>query len=498
MRSDYTITLFSKRPQREAAPSAFVVSIVLHSCVFLLLLASMRRVTVVDRRLADRKYAVHLLDIRESMASARWYPAKNAARQKSNSRGGRRAGSAGAKRSMPKISREMRVASNFATPKPAPQTLIQPEVPPDRQVLPELPIPQAMVWTAGEIKHKKIVPPEPPKPGAVRTRPSLEKPNHELNPAEVPLSSIPLLADARMPLAGTTSPVKVEAPTPAKQAPQTPTKDAAQEPAARVLALSKNRLQMGTAALPVVNEIAQADTVGSPVLADVGSETPGSDKTEGRNAATGTGSGAAKDKGDGDGASIGTASKGQPGAGFSVDTGTGSQPAGGFTVATGEGNPSEEGTSTAPEHITLPKNGQYGMVIVGASPEGDYPQTADLWTGRLVYTVYLQTDTAQNWILQYSLKPSQSHDANVESRPDAPWPFDMLRPSLDPYKDIVMVHGFVTAAGRFEQLSVAYPPSFAGSDMLLRSLKRWEFRPAMIQGQPATVEVLLIIPGEAD
>jgi hypothetical protein len=34
--------------------------------------------------------------------------------------------------------------------------------------------------------------------------------------------------------------------------------------------------------------------------------------------------------------------------------------------------------------------------------------------------------------------------------------------------------------------------------MLLRSLKRWEFRPAMIQGQPAAVEVLLIIPGEAD
>jgi hypothetical protein len=390
---------------------------------------------------------------------------------------------------MPQISREMRVSSNFARPKPAPQTLIQPEVPPDQQILPQIPIPQAIVWTASEIKRTKIVPPEPKTPGAVQAHPSLEKPNHELTPVDVPLSSIPLIADARVPLAGTTSPVKVDAATPAKRIPQTTSQDAAQESAARVLALSKNKLQTGTAALPVVNEIAEAESVGSPVLADVGSESPGNDNAPGRNAPTGTGVGAAGAKGNADGAIIDDGSNSQPGnqpgaAGFSVDTGTGTE--------------SEAATSGAVEHITRPKGGQYGMVVVGASPEEDYPQTADLWTGRLVYTVYLQTDTPQNWILQYSLKRSMSQNSEVETRPDAPWPFDMLRPSLDPYKDIVMVHGFVSAEGRFEQLSVAYPPAFSGTAMLLRSLKRWEFRPAMIQGQPAAVEVLLIIPGEAD
>jgi hypothetical protein len=74
----------------------------------------------------------------------------------------------------------------------------------------------------------------------------------------------------------------------------------------------------------------------------------------------------------------------------------------------------------------------------------------------------------------------------------------MLRPNLGSYKDEVLVHGFVNAAGQFEQLSVAYPPDFTQSSMLLRALNKWEFRPAMSEGKPARVEVLLIVPGEAE
>jgi hypothetical protein len=53
----------------------------------------------------------------------------------------------------------------------------------------------------------------------------------------------------------------------------------------------------------------------------------------------------------------------------------------------------------------------------------------------------------------------------------------------------------VNTDGRFEQLTVAYPPGFAETNLLLHALKQWTFRPAMSEGQPATVEVLLIIPG---
>jgi len=177
--------------------------------------------------------------------------------------------------------------------------------------------------------------------------------------------------------------------------------------------------------------------------------------------------------------------------------GSGTSSGEGFTVYTGSGE--DVGSeATAAEHITLPKDGQYGMVVVGASPQENYAETADLWTGRMVYTVYLQTETAQNWILQYSTPRASANKPGDGSRPDPPWPYDMMRPSLGTYRDVVLVHGFVNTDGRFAQLSVAYPPGFFETDLLLRSLKKWEFRPAMKDGQPVTVEVLLIIPALAE
>jgi hypothetical protein len=375
----------------------------------------------------------------------------------------------------------MQVSQNFVTPKPAPQTLIQPEVPPDQLVLPELPIPQAVAWTPGDITPKKIVPPKPQPLANIHVRPSFAKPNNEPNPAEISLTSMPQVTEAPMPLPGTTSPLNVQGPTPAKQIPQTASPDE-QASAARVLALSKNKLETGTAAFPVVNEIAQADVEGSPILADPGNISRGNDEAgSGRNGTpSGHGEGAGNENGDG--VTIHDGSDGGTGAGYSVSIGG-----------------AEHGNAgTGMEHVTLPKNGQYSMVVVGASDAEDYPQTSTLWSGRIVYTVYLQTDTSQNWILEYSLLRSLGDTPGAAVRPEAPWPYDMLRPNLGSYKDEVLVHGFVNAAGQFEQLSVAYPPDFTQSSMLLRALNKWEFRPAMSEGKPARVEVLLIVPGEAE
>jgi hypothetical protein len=285
-----------------------------------------------------------------------------------------------------------------------------------------------------------------------------------------------------MPVPGTTSPVRIEGPTPAKQVPQTASPDAEQASAARVLALSKNKLETGTAALPVVNEIAEADTVGSPVLAEPGGVSQGIDEAgTGRNGtAAGHGSGAANGSGDG----------------VTVHDGSDSGPGTGYSVAIGGAEHADVGTGM--EHIKLPQNGQYSMVVVGASEAEDYPETAALWSGRLVYTVYLQTETSQNWILEYSVLRSLGDTAEAAVRPDAPWPYDMMRPNLGSYKDEVLVHGFVNVAGQFEQLSVAFPPDFAQTNLLLRALNKWEFRPAMSGGKPARVEVLLIVPGVAE
>jgi len=77
----------------------------------------------------------------------------------------------------------------------------------------------------------------------------------------------------------------------------------------------------------------------------------------------------------------------------------------------------------------------------------------------------------------------------------------MVRPHLMPADvnaDAIMVHGFINSGGRFEQLAVVFPPQFAETKFVLGSLQQWQFRPATENGQHTPVEVLLIIPDEAE
>jgi hypothetical protein len=482
MRSSSPISLFSKPPQKESGPSAFVVSLVLHSFLFAVLFITFKEAKLAPRLLPNRKYQVRLLDIRKTTPSVTWYPTHAPRRVHTVARRSIRAG--GRRGAAPRV-QVARVSSNFATPKPAPQTLIQPQVPPEQRVLPEIKVPHAMVWTPGEIAQKKIVTPKPQPLSAMLVKPSLRQPNTELNPSDVSLTSTPFQTKAPMPAPGTTIPVRVNAPNPMKQLPETASRTSQQLSPARVISLSNLKVQEGTAALPVINEIAQADTIGAPALGQVaGQSSPGKDESASRDEGQGVGHGA-KNAGSNSG-------------GVTVDDGSSKTPESssdtGVTIDTGGGSSASGEMGT--QHITLPKGGQYGMVVVGASPEEDYPETADLWSGRLVYTVYLQTNTPQNWILQYSL-PKVPNDPPSGGNLAAPWPFDLMRPSIK-YKDVILVHGFVNTKGEFEQLSIVYPPELSEAARLLRALKKWVFRPAALNGQATRVEVLLIIPGVED
>ena len=61
-----------------------------------------------------------------------------------------------------------------------------------------------------------------------------------------------------------------------------------------------------------------------------------------------------------------------------------------------------------------------------------------------------------------------------------------------------MVHGFVNHDGRFETLTIVFPPEFEQAQFVVDALDQWQFRPAMQDGQIARVEVLLIIPEELE
>jgi len=154
------------------------------------------------------------------------------------------------------------------------------------------------------------------------------------------------------------------------------------------------------------------------------------------------------------------------------------------------------------KRILLPKDGKFNMVTVGNSMEDLYPETEGMWNGRLAYTVYLHVGLPKNWILQYSL-PRVEDDAGSGSaaRLDAPWPTDILIPTLPPgssNSDAVVVHGLLDAAGHFQQLNVVFPQAWEQAKYLTETLQHWVFRPAMQNGKSASVEVLLIIPDTTD
>ncbi len=150
------------------------------------------------------------------------------------------------------------------------------------------------------------------------------------------------------------------------------------------------------------------------------------------------------------------------------------------------------------EVIKLPRDGEFGAVVVGSSLEDKYPETAELWSGRMAYTVYLHVGLAHSWILQYSLsRADDAASAGNITHIEAPWPYNIVRPNIAPGSidaDALMIHGFVNKAGRFEQLAVAFPPEFAQAKFVLDQLAKWEFRPATQGGQNVRVEVVLVIP----
>jgi hypothetical protein len=164
--------------------------------------------------------------------------------------------------------------------------------------------------------------------------------------------------------------------------------------------------------------------------------------------------------------------------------------------------PNGNGTGDQPTttRIALPRDGQFGAVVVGASLEDQFPEMARVWAGRLAYTVYLHVGLAKSWILQYSLPMSdEAAAAGNISHLDAPWPYTIVRPNLDidpSESEAIMIHGFVNQSGHFEGLKVVFPPQFQETQFVLASLAKWQFRPASRNGQLARVEILLIIPEE--
>jgi hypothetical protein len=476
MRSSQILSLFSDRPAVSQRPFSFVLSILAHLAAVALVAFGIVFTPKVHDRVITEHLSVRHLDLHAPDLT--------------------RPERAGSKIAYPGPHREAHTPTpggsqsalrQIARAEPGPQTLVQLDLPTHVKLKEEIPIPTVVIWSPKKTPAKTLVAPLPEKPTAADVNPAADPPNEEVNLADVSIVSTTALAEAHPILPSTTSPMVQHAPDQVQLPPATTSQTTAQPTPTAVMSLSDLPMREGTVNLPPVNETVSKSSQGALAHGPTSNS-----------ALAGSGNPHSTASGIGNGQGAGNPGDASAAAGKlnGKQAGTGTSP--GQSALAGSG-PSDKLTTN---QITLPHDGQFDSVVVGASLEAKYPEAAEVWSGRMAYTVYLHVGLAKSWILQYSLPSAEDAAAagNV-SRLEAPWPYNIVRPNLPGDTidaDALMVHGFVNQAGRFERLTVAFPPEFAQAQFVLDALRQWQFRPATQNGQSEKVEVVLIIPEEMD
>ncbi len=500
------VTLFTNRFDPGPRPASIAVSILVHSVAVAIVWFVIAYKP--PARVDTQHYTARLIDLhtpdqqsRAAMAGIR-YPGQHPNKSKPASSG------------KPSPSPQP-VLRQIAQAKPGPQTLIQPDLLAQVTLNEQIPVPQIVIWTPSKTLVKNIVPPLPQKPTAADIEPSYDTPNQEMTLANVNIASSFHPAPSNLVAASTTSPVAVHQPQQLEMPPVSATQNSAQPIPAAILSLSDLRAKDITATLPPVNESAASNVQGALAPGRAQDSSPqGSGNPAAKSGQPGAGPASAANPnasapGSVVGSAVGPAGSAVGPAGSAVGpagSAVGSAVGPAVAVAKPETSAPAQGANLTSEsfgqpaltHIALPRDGHFSAVVVGVVLENEYPEAAGAWSGRIAYTAYLHVGLARSWIMQYSLpRDNDAAAGGTVARLDAPWPYNIVRPNLEPGSvdaDALMIHGFIDLSGRFQGLSVAFPPAFPHAQFVLDALKQWQFRPAVQDGQPIRVEVLLLIP----
>lgn len=351
------------------------------------------------------------------------------------------------------------------------QTILQPAFRTRETFAVETPIPTVSIWEPDPAVQKLIVAPRPAAPTASTKKPSLDAPTVELHLADQATAAGAAEPKPAAPQPATTSPVVTQVPALVEMAPATVSITQLQPTPASLLSLSDLRMPQGSITVPPVNE-----TKANSTAAQVAPSTP-------------KGPGAAKLPGSSLDARVVLPNVRPAAAGGGNGTTLQAPPSAGV-------NPPDPPNT---QHIVLPRDGKFSVVVVGSSLADEYPETLQIWNDRTAYTAYLHVGLPKNWILQYAQLRSADMESQGGGRLEAPWPYDIFRPNLisrDLNADALMVRGVVDENGHFENLAVAFPADFDHASFVLHALQRWQFRPARQNGKATSVEILLIIPDE--
>jgi hypothetical protein len=364
----------------------------------------------------------------------------------------------------------------------ATQTILQPDMPPTMAVQIDKRLPQLVFWDAAAKRPDRPIVPgnrklrlETPR---LASTPLLEAPNLALVTSDLRMAPSPVPSHAALPVPPATSmPLRMLDPagSPAGASSIDPLTG---EPV-QLLALSPNPAPLADALkgllIPPGTQMARL---------------PGASALFGF---------APRGDGSSDSGSSANGADGAEGSGNGGKSGPGGSGDGLFGIL----NPA--GMKGTPLRIIHPNNGVFDIVVVQNSTSETFPDAAAALSGRPIYTVYLQVGASKEWVLQFCVPemagPVQAGGLVKLGKPapiGAPYPMVTVRPPEDWQhgSEYLLVHGFLDESGRFRDLRIlpSHEPTLPTTSALLEYLAYWEFRPAVRDGRPVKVEVILAVP----
>jgi hypothetical protein len=198
-----------------------------------------------------------------------------------------------------------------------------------------------------------------------------------------------------------------------------------------------------------------------------------------------------------------------PGAG----AGSGRQPFAGITIVGGAGATGITDSPSLVPQTPVPVKTSYGVFVISTESSGGGLPSFGVFADEQVYTVFLDmretlTDTAPSWTLQFAglhgsavhADPEEDQEEGIQQGLVLPFPVIKKRPFppeelARPYwGELIVVFAVVNPEGKFEQLEVKDSPDLRLNEYILEALSEWVFRPAVLDGNPVAVKVLMGIP----
>jgi hypothetical protein len=156
-----------------------------------------------------------------------------------------------------------------------------------------------------------------------------------------------------------------------------------------------------------------------------------------------------------------------------------------------------------PIRIEHPVNATFD-VVVQSSSEQALPESVGALSGQPVYTVYLNVGAPKAW-LQYCVPRDVSGAVKIVAGAvnigsptpvKAPFPLVTVLPPITmvPRTGYIIVRAMLDASGQIKEPSILRAPNASFKEPILAELPKWQFRPAVRNGGPVAVEVLIAIP----